>query len=207
MSTANKPKGGQASELTKLKQLPPEKHEVIWSWRNEVPALTNAQIRNKLAATYGVRLALDKQLSQFWSWYQQQQDLQDTNDLLESFEEFCREKNPDWNEEKVRSAGIQFFMANAVTRKDADQFANIVKLDQKERFGKAKGSLEERRLALDQSKFLIESDRFLESLLKKAAELNASGLSHADKIAEMRKAAFQSVDELQASGKVVIPKS
>lgn len=68
-------------------------------------------------------------------------------------------------------------------------------------------SLEERRLELDLSKFKIEEDAFFEKLLKTAAEVNASNLSNADKIAAMRREAFKSVDELQQSGKVVIPKS
>lgn len=68
-------------------------------------------------------------------------------------------------------------------------------------------SLDERRLELDLNKFKIEENAFFESMLKKAAELNTSNLSNADKIAAMRAEAFKSVDELQASGRIKIPKS
>lgn len=66
-------------------------------------------------------------------------------------------------------------------------------------------SLEERRLELDLSKFKIEEDAFFQRLLKSAAEINASNLSNAEKIAAMRQAAFADVDELQRSGKIQLP--
>src|SRR5882672_10876983 len=120
MSTPNKARGGQASELTILKLLAPEKLEVIWGWRDELvegKPMTNAQLRNRLATQYSVRLSLDKQLSQFWSWYGARLELEQTNDLIETFEEFTRATNPDWPPEKVRQTGINFFLAHSVARK------------------------------------------------------------------------------------------
>lgn len=146
-------------------------------------------------------------LSVFLTRLRTHKELQDANDLLDTFQEFTRQQNPDWSADKVRDMGIQFFMAHATAKKDAAKFATIVKLDQNERFGKSKASLEERRLALDQSKFLIESDAFMQRMLKTAADVNASNLSNAEKISAMRAEAFKSVDELQASGKIKIPKA
>lgn len=68
-------------------------------------------------------------------------------------------------------------------------------------------SLEERRLTLDLNKFKIEEDKFFESLLAKAADINASTLSNADKIAAMRQAAFADVDAFVASGQLKLPKA
>ncbi len=211
MSAPSKPRGGQASELTKLKLLDAAKQEVIWAWRDEMDGdkpLTNAQIRNRLTKQYNIRLSRDGQLSEFWRWFSAQQELEQSNDLIEQFEEFTRTKNPDWSPDKVRQTGIEFFMAHTVAKKDADKFATIVTLDQRERFGKTKASLEERRLALDQSKFLIESDAFMELMLKRAAELLGDNtLTQADRIAAMRQAAFADVEALKQSGKLKIPQA
>jgi len=66
-----------------------------------------------------------------------------------------------------------------------------------------------RKLQLEINKYLdLAAEKILDSTLrKKADEINASGLSQADKIKAMRKAAFSDVDALQQSGKIVIPKS
>jgi hypothetical protein len=63
-------------------------------------------------------------------------------------------------------------------------------------------------LKLARDKFEMEaSEKLLDQALRqKAEEINSSNLSNADKIAAMRKEAFKSVDELQQSGKVKIPK-
>jgi hypothetical protein len=66
---------------------------------------------------------------------------------------------------------------------------------------------QQEHLNLEREKFMVDSDIYFERLLKKAAEVNASNLSNADKIAEMRKEAFKAVDELQKSGQVKIPKA
>lgn len=159
MSTPHKPRGGQDSQLTKLKQLPPDKQEVIWSWREEVvndKPLTNAQIRNRIATQFQIRLSRDGQLSEFWRWYSAQLDLQSTNDLIEQFEEFTRTRNPDWSADKVRDTGIQFFMAHTTAKKDANKFATIVTLDQNERFGRTRAAQKDRELALKERKIVME---------------------------------------------------
>ncbi len=65
------------------------------------------------------------------------------------------------------------------------------------------------RLALDRDKYeMMVSEKLLDDALSaKADEINASNLSNADKIAAMRREAFKSVDDLQKSGSVKIPKS
>lgn len=164
MSTHPKPRGGKASELTRLKLLPPAQQEVIWGWREELvdgKPLTNAAIRNRIAKQFDIRLGLDKQLSEFWRWYGAQLELEQSNDLIEQFEEFTRTRNPDWSPDKVRQTGIEFFMAHTVAKKDANKFATIVTLDQNERFGKTKAAQKERQLD--------QQDRKIKLLEKKAA--------------------------------------
>lgn len=73
-------------------------------------------------------------------------------------------------------------------------------------FIKERGKEEDRKLARE--KFLIETDRFMETMLKKAQELlSDNSLTQADRIAAMRKAAFADVEALRASGKIQIPKA
>lgn len=62
-------------------------------------------------------------------------------------------------------------------------------------------------LDLDRQKFVIDSNLYFDRLLKKAAEVNASNMSNADRIAAMRAEAFKAVDELELSGAVKIPKA
>lgn len=75
--------------------------------------------------------------------------------------------------------------------------------------GRTKAAHKERELKLAEEKFQLDfCERILDQALREAAERIAnSNLSNSDKIAAMRKVAFKSVDELQASGKVVIPKA
>ncbi|MDR3427845.1 hypothetical protein [Silvimonas sp.] len=74
--------------------------------------------------------------------------------------------------------------------------------------GQTKAAHKERELKLAEEKFQLDfCEKILDQAMRDSAERIAnSNLSNADKIAAMRKEAFKSVDELQASGKVVIPK-
>jgi len=71
-----------------------------------------------------------------------------------------------------------------------------------------KASHKERELKLAEEKFQLEfCEKILDQATREAAERIAnSGLSQAGKIAAMRKLAFKSVDELERSGRVKIPK-
>jgi hypothetical protein len=75
--------------------------------------------------------------------------------------------------------------------------------------GQTKAAHKERELRLAEDKFQIEfCELVLQKTVREAAErIASSNLSNADKIAAMRKEAFKSVDELQASGKIKIPKA
>jgi hypothetical protein len=66
----------------------------------------------------------------------------------------------------------------------------------------------QKKLLLEREKFEMEfCEKILDKATREAAErIASSNMSNADKISAMRKEAFKAVDELQASGKVVIPK-
>lgn len=68
--------------------------------------------------------------------------------------------------------------------------------------------LKARDQTLDREKWEMESaEKMLNAALRaRADEINASSMTNAAKIAAMRQAAFAEIDELQASGAVVIPK-
>jgi hypothetical protein len=68
---------------------------------------------------------------------------------------------------------------------------------------------QQKKLDLEREKFELEAaEKMLSKALRaKADEINNSNMSNADKIAAMRREAFRSVDELQQSGKVKIPKA
>ena len=145
------------SELTRLKQLWRQKltaaqKETLMGWHDD-PKVTNEVARQRLQTLFGIKLERDGQLSDFWSWVSQLEDLQSTNDLLENFEEFTRKRNPDWTPERVRSNAIEFFIAHTVRRRDPSKFAQIMQLDQAERFGKTKAGFEERKISLSEQKW------------------------------------------------------
>lgn len=156
MSTSPKPRGGQASALTALKQLPAEKREAIWQLRSEQvegKPLTNAQIRNRLATQFGIRLSRDGQLSEFWSWQQHQMRLENYNALLANFEEFYTKANPNASKEKVREAGIAFFLTESAANGDRESFTDVAHLDLAERTGQTKAHFKGREVALAEQKF------------------------------------------------------
>lgn len=71
--------------------------------------------------------------------------------------------------------------------------------------GQTKAHHKERELAIAEVRLRLDTDAWAESTLKKAAELNSSSLSNADKIAAMRQALFADIEALAKSGKVQIP--
>lgn len=212
MSAPKKPQGGSDSELTRLKNLSPEQREAIWGWRSEVDSdqkpFSNAALRNRLAERFGIRLSQDAQLSKFWSWQFHQTRVESYNGMLEQFQDFYSRLNPNASRQKVREAGIAFFMTEAAANGDRDAFLDVAHLDLAEVTAKTKAAHKERELKLAEEKFQLEfCEKILDQATREQAERIAnSNLSQADKIAEMRRVAFKEVDELQKSGKVQIPK-
>ena len=117
-----------------------------------------------------------RQLSEFLSWYADRLDLQESGDTLEGFEEFLRKQKPGWTADKIRDTAIQFFISQTVGKKDVNQFATVVTLDQNERFGRTKAKFKEREITLKESKFQFDAVKACRKQLPalKAIESNKS---------------------------------
>lgn len=185
MSATIKARGGQASELTRLKLLPPENLEAIWSWREEVPVLTNAAIRNRIAKQFSVRLTLDKQLSQFWSWYALKQQLSQNETVVETLLEDFKSANPDSTPEQIQQVGQSFFTALALQQQDAKSWFMSQQL-----------ALKRDQLSLDKNKFEFDATR---AALAKLPQLKAIStnkeLSEDQKLEQARLALFGSAPQ------------
>lgn len=202
MSAEPKLKGttGNLPEITKLKRL--WRDSMSESARDYYRALfisetTQAEILKIISARLRINLPAVNYLNDFRDWLKKEDardkeaeaQLEDERRLKEQFGDSMTK---DQIREKVLSASY----ARTIATGDFKLGLATVRED--------RGLME---AGTAREKFLLDSDAFFDSMLKKAAELNASTLSNAGKISAMRKAAFQSVDELQASGRVKIPKA
>src|SRR6267154_565800 len=136
-------------------------------------------------------------LSEFWSWWHLRQQYQQTQTDVQQFLEMFRRDKPDLSEEKLFAYGQQMFSVLAMKQENPLDWSRIQKTSQREKI-----------LALERDKFETDvAKKLLDKALRlKADEINASDMSNADKIAAMRREAFKSVDELEKSGEVQIPK-
>jgi hypothetical protein len=187
MST-NKPRGGQDSQLTKLKMLPAATREVIWSWREELKdgtPLSNAAIRNRLATQFGVRLQRDGQLSVFWSWQAHQMRTESYNAKIEQFEEFYAKQNPNASRERVRDAAISFFMTETAANGDREGFVDVANLDLREREGATRARFEERKINVSERRVALLEQKA--AAFDQAKKISDSKLTPAEKDSEYRR--------------------
>lgn len=180
-------RGGSASAVTKLKELAikrPEVREQLWEWRSDA-SVTNAAIRGRIEANYGISLKGDWQLSGFWSWLRHMRRTDNWNARMAQFEDFMRQRNPSASVESIRDAGIAFFMTETVAEEDRAGFVEVAHLDLTKRGMETKARFEERKIKV--------SERKLALLEQKAAQADAAKgvlenkeLSEAQRIARMR---------------------
>lgn len=137
-------------------------------------------------------------LSEFLSWYSLSQQLARNASAVEMLLSDYVKDNPKLPPEKIQAMGQAFFSAMSLAQRDPEVWVQVQRLN-----------LQREQLHLDREKFeLLAAEKMLDKALRqKADEINASGLSQADKIAAMRKVAFKDVETLQASGKLKIPKA
>lgn len=199
--TRQSAKGKSKPGLTKLKELPSADRAKLMEILRAHTIKDSAPLVEKV---FGFAYS-EEQLSRFYRWQVVQEDLEQANDTMAQVEEFIARQNKDWTPEKVRNAAITFFTAQTTSNKDLEGFVSVTKLV----LDREKGEREDRKLTLERERFEIESaEKMLsEALRRRAEEIANSNLSNGDKIAAMRKVAFKSVDELEASGKVQIPKA
>lgn len=198
MNTPRKLSG--ASELVKFK--------ILWRdsmsdsardyWRALFISLeTQAALRKQLSAKLKINLNRDDQLTAFRSWL----DDQDARDaeaarMIEDERRLKEVFGDKLSKDEVREKVLAASYARTLATGDFKLGLSTIRED--------RGLIE---TMTNRDKFLLDSDVFFDSMLKKAAELNTSNLSNAEKISAMRAEAFKSVDELQASGRIKIPKA
>jgi len=164
--------------LTRLKELPAsDRAKVMEILRDHATADAKPLVERQV----GFQCSLDA-LYKFFSWQVNQESLDAQNDMLETFEEFTRKRNPQWTAEKVRQHSIDFLMAYTSSRKDVIGFATIAAIDQRERHGQAKAKFEERKVSV--------SERRVALLEQKAAQADkAKGVLEDKELTEEQKAA------------------
>lgn len=153
MNAHEKPKGNvKESELSRLKKLPSGQRETIWEWRSETDdkgvTITNAAIRHRIAAQFGIRLSGDYQLSRFWKYQRLQMRAEGWNERQEQFQKFYQEQNPNASRDQVRQAAIAFFMMEAADAGDRDGFVEMANLDLKDKTSKTKAEIERQKLEI-----------------------------------------------------------
>lgn len=147
-------------------------------------------------------------LSDFYSWWHLRRDFQQADQQTEDILELIKKLDPEITAEKLEAAGHLIFTKNAVASRDAKEFREMEYLKLAKLSARTKGRQKDEELQIRRDTFQVKTcELFLRWYGdKRLAEIANSNLSNSDKIAAMRQLAFAEIDELQASGKVVIPK-
>ncbi len=206
MSTPKKSRSDSA-----LKTLPAARQEAIAEYAR---TKSLAETVTWLAAD-GIKTS-NASLSDFLSWYALNFQFRQDELTTEALVEQLAKEVPGLTEEQLDDLGQRTFSLLAIRRQDLKGFVSVRSARTKAQLEREKLKLQERaenrateQLKLEREKFeLLAAEKMLDKALRaKADEINNSNLSNADKIAAMRREAFRSVDELQQSGQVKIPKA
>lgn len=123
---------GRESELTRLKALSPEERAEIYSWREETPTPTNAEIRTRIAEKFGVTLKRDGQLSQFWSWQFRQAAIDHLGQMMSQDEQLLQDRFPQFTRDQLREITIKRGYALADMMNDPKLGLKVVATDLKD---------------------------------------------------------------------------
>ena len=149
-------------------------------------------------------------LSEFLAWYSARQKIAQREQKIQAWLECEKLEHPELTDEDLFTRGQRKFSILSIAEEDAEAWSKI----QATAMGKEKIELQRQaeqrmRLALKvdmDSRLNAACAKLLEAATRaKADEINASSLSQAEKIKAMRQEYFKDVDELMASGKVVLP--
>lgn len=201
---------------TKPSKLDPHTEQLV-AWFTPAPqgeGLTLDQARGRLLELHGLQVSTGR-LSQWWESWQQARLQERVLARITAGAEQSRQIEKQFSKDappevdtiiKLLRVLIMQLSVQATAQPDLLDVVNPI-MRSVLNFEKVKQK--DRELTLDREKFEVETaEKLLDAALRqKADELNASNLSQADKIAAMRREAFRSVDELQASGKVQIPRA
>lgn len=166
-------------------------------WRSQfASSLKQPDIRAAIKQKLGPNLLHDSQLTRFRDWVDEQ--LQDDMEAARQQDDARRidSEHPHWTKDQKREALLDKIYNRSLASGDFKLGLAAMKQD--------KGFME---AFLARETFMRDLDSILEKLLLKAAELNQSNLSNAEKIKAMRQTFFADVEALAASGAVKIPKA
>lgn len=188
-------------DLARYKRLSASRQKILFEWLTGDPAKKILPLSYKAAAAR-IKKEWGKKFSEgdcfrFYQWYSSEKPLKEAVSFRAQVADFLR-SNPDLDLEsdRVLKAGQIVFEQDAIQRRDHKAYATLRRIRQKD--------LDQ---AMDRDKFEVESiERFLKwYAMTKMRDLADSELPHSEKIAAMRKVAFEDVDALEQSGKVKLP--
>jgi len=141
-------------------------------------------------------------------WLREQERL----DLMRAKREFAFEVARQNEGSRVAEATIAMGAAQIFELLDEADLRGVKELmvDRPENYAKivnAAAKLAKPMLDWDKWKNKVAENLLNAATLRQAEKIAASGMSNAEKIAAMRKAAFADVDALQASGEIKLPKA
>jgi hypothetical protein len=227
MNSKPEPKlrGGGDSELTRFKRLwrdtLPESSREYWRSQFESNA-TQPEIRAEINAKTGINLLYDRQLTEFreWEWNQRLRSLEEER-MGEDQRELMKD-HADWTLDQVREEVLKRSYARSMATGDfklglatMDRDLNLKTGKTMADQGRQKIEISREKLAQMREKIALEREKLIQlscqKILKAAqdpgtrAVAEDTALSNAEKIALMRKEYFADIDELEKSGKVVLP--
>ena len=202
----------------KLDKLPAEQQELIHGWCVQDGLQSASQ---RCASELKVTIAVSS-VAEWMKRYELRRMFSEADSKAKAVEDLLRHEFPGATAEKIAAAGQLVFTMEASNAKDRDAFIALESLRLAKQVAEGNAQVAKRKLqqmetrigqkdleiALAREKFEMEAaEKMLSAAMRaKADEINNSNLSNAAKIAAMRAAAFAEIDELQRSGKVVIPK-
>ena len=159
------PKGGKPlPPTTRLKQLPAASRQRIYELLEK---LSYEEAAKQVELDFGIRCSEDS-LRSFRSWQFQENRMENYNGLIEQFEQFYTRANPNATRDKVRDAGIAFFLAETTANNDRKGFSDVANLDLRDREGQTKAKLDGKKIELSERKV-----RLLEAKAKQADDAKA----------------------------------
>lgn len=176
---------------SRLKTLPPARQDAIAEFaRDHSLKETVAWLRADGFSTSSAAL------SEWLGWYALRKRAEERAAKIDAFLAEEKSNHPELTDAELFDRGQRMFSLIAMAEESAKDWTALQTV-----------ALKRGALALDRDKLeLLTAEKFLDKRLQaKADEINASPLSHADKIAAMRQAAFADVDALEASGEVELP--
>lgn len=156
----------------------------------------------------GLQVSLS-QLSRWWARWQERQEREKTDDLMndwaEAMEAELKKFNPNADTDQIRQFAIAHLIKKGLATSQDKLALAAIDRQQTEISGRTRAEQKDRELKIAQTRLLMESDDFLAKVLAKAEEMSQSGLSNAEKIASLRQIYFADVEALQRSGSVQLP--